>query len=89
MTYRTGNHQPRNIYRGDEFIGVCTDADPDWALSLVSRLNTGIPGRWHEVIIAPSRPQDLLIPGGRRIAVFFDPEDARIVAEALEGDRDV
>lgn len=25
MTYRVGNHQPRNLYRGDDYIGVCFD----------------------------------------------------------------
>lgn len=25
MTYRPGNHQPRNLYRGDQYIGVCFD----------------------------------------------------------------
>lgn len=25
MTYRTGNHQPQNLYRDDQYIGVCFD----------------------------------------------------------------
>lgn len=25
MTWRVGNHQPRNLYRGDQYIGVCFD----------------------------------------------------------------
>lgn len=25
MTYRVGNHQPQNLYRGDQYIGVCFD----------------------------------------------------------------
>ncbi len=25
MTYRTGNHQPQNLYRGDQYIGVMFD----------------------------------------------------------------
>lgn len=25
MSYRVGNHQPRNLYRGDQYIGVCFD----------------------------------------------------------------
>lgn len=25
MTYRVGNHQPRNLYRGDQYIGICFD----------------------------------------------------------------
>lgn len=31
MTYRVGNHQPRNLYRGDQYIGVMFD-EADTAL---------------------------------------------------------
>ena len=37
MTYRVGNHQPQNVYRGDQYIGVMFTAE-DAAL-VVSMLN--------------------------------------------------
>jgi len=37
MTYRVGNHQPQNIYRDDQYIGVMFD--PENAALVVEALN--------------------------------------------------
>jgi hypothetical protein len=36
-TYRTGNHQPQNVYRGDQYIGVMFTAED--AAEVVAALN--------------------------------------------------
>lgn len=40
-TYRVGNHQPRNVYRGDTYIGVMFD--PADAAAVVDALNKPCP----------------------------------------------
>jgi hypothetical protein len=37
MTYRVGNHQPQNVYRGDQYIGVMFT--PEDAALAVEALN--------------------------------------------------
>jgi hypothetical protein len=37
MTYRVDNHQPQNLYRDDQYIGVCFD--PADAALIVEALN--------------------------------------------------
>ena len=37
--YRVGNHQPQNVYRGDQYIGVMFD--PADAAAVVAALNEG------------------------------------------------
>lgn len=38
--YRVGNHQPQNVYRGDEYIGVMFS--PIDAAAVVRHLNAGV-----------------------------------------------
>ena len=40
VVYRVGNHQPQNIYRGDQYIGVMFS--PIDAAAVVIHLNRGI-----------------------------------------------
>jgi hypothetical protein len=40
MTYRVGNHQPQNVYRGDQYIGVMFTAE-DAALAVEALNGTG------------------------------------------------
>jgi hypothetical protein len=39
-TYRVGNHQPQNLYRGDQYIGVMFN--PIDAAAVVRHLNMGL-----------------------------------------------
>lgn len=42
--YRVGNHQPRNLYRGDEYIGVMFDpADTAMIAELLNREANMVP----------------------------------------------
>ena len=43
--YRVGNHQPQNVYRGDQYIGVMFSAED--AASVVQMLNM------HECLACP------------------------------------
>lgn len=40
IEYRVGNHQPQNVYRGDQYIGVMFS--PIDAAAVVNALNNGL-----------------------------------------------
>ncbi|MBT0771742.1 hypothetical protein KIH74_22570 [Kineosporia sp. J2-2] len=83
--YRVGRHQSRNLYRGDEYIGVVTH-ETNLGPALVAKLNNPA-GRSWEIVAALAKGQDVWIRFRQRwdrLAVMFNPADAEIVAAALE-----
>ena len=67
MTYRVGNHQPQNIYRDDQYIGVMFD--PETAAEIVAAMNERDRDDADEVA--------RINAASRRRSLFTHPDDRR------------
>lgn len=62
MTYRVGNHQPRNLYRGDAYIGVCFDpADTALIVDAMESRRAVIDSAIRSVGLCPKRAEHHLM----------------------------
>lgn len=62
MTYRVDNHQPRNLYRGDAYIGVCFDpADTALIVDAMESRRAVIDSAIRSVGLCPERAEHHLM----------------------------
>lgn len=83
--YRVGNHQPQNIYRGDDYIGVMFS--PIDAADAVRHLNSPalpVDREMSMYWVGDDQPQDVY-RGSERIGVMFSPVDAAAVVRHSAG----
>ena len=77
--YRVGRHQPRNLYRGEQYIGVMLD--PADTAVIMDRLNGGqvmTPNGWWSSWIH-LHLRDIYV------GIMFDPADAVMIARTMNG----